>query len=141
MSAAALKHPGQERLERWQAWQFAGGWRTSPWYTERVDGMQLGDGLVATDEEALVTDRFVRQLPQRILRTVRTVYLDRVGNSREGYARRLGVSVSTLDSHLTMAYQLVDGMWQQFIDQRRAKAAAARTDARTGNFETNEKAA
>lgn len=108
---SAAKHPGQERLERWQAWQLAGGWRASPYYVERVDGGLHGDGLTATDPEALLTDRFVTQLPRQIRRTVKAFYLDRIGNSREGYAVRLGISVHTLDKHLAAAYVLIDGMW------------------------------
>jgi hypothetical protein len=121
--------PGQERLERWQAWQFSGGWHVCAFYIERVDNCYvLGDGLSANDAEAMITDRFVTQLPKHILRTVKVYYLDRIGNSREGYAARLRISVSTLDRHLETAYTLIEGMWDDHL-----------IAARKNNFVSNEK--
>lgn len=124
--------PGQERLERWQAWQFAGGWHVCAFYVERVDNCYLPDaGMTAGDAEAMVTDRFVTQLPKHILRTVKVYYLDRIGNSREGYAARLRIHVSTLDRHLDIAYSLIEGMWADHYARQRSK----------NNFALNEKAA
>jgi hypothetical protein len=123
---------GQEKLERWQAWQFSGGWASGGYYMERVDNAKLlGDGLAASDPEALITDGFVCKLPKHIQRSVRMVYLDRVGNSREGYAGKLHISVHTLDGHLDTAYTLIEGMW----DAHYLEAT------RKNNFGTYEKAA
>ena len=132
MATSKRVRPGQEKLERWQAWQFSGGWSTCAYYMERVDNARLvGDGLAASDLEALITDGFVCQLPKHILRSVRMFYLDRIGNSREGYAAKLRISVHTLDLHLETAYTLIEGMWD-------AHHLAAM---RKNNFALNEKAA
>lgn len=132
MATSKRVRPGQEKLERWQAWQFAGGWSCSGYYMERVDNAKLlGSGLAAADAEALITDGFVCQLPKHINRTVRMYYLDRIGNSREGYAAKLRISVHTLDNHLDTAYTLIEGMWD-------AHHMAA---TRKNNFALNEKAA
>lgn len=129
------KRPGQEKLERWQAWQFSGGWRTTAYYVERVDGTPLhGDGLSANDAEALITDRFVTQLPRHILRSVKMVYLDRIGNSREGYAQKLRINVHTLDGHLEQAYSMIEGMWDEYL----ADAERKREHASKNNFVRNE---
>ena len=83
---------------------------------ERIDNAQLlGDGLAASDVEALITDGFVCRLPKHIQRSVRMVYLDKIGNSRDGYATKLRISIHTLDKHLEAAYSLVEGYWDDHL--------------------------
>lgn len=98
------------RLEHWQQWYFSpGGKSTRSVYVERVDCSQhFGFVGPEINEEAIVTDQAVAALPKPLNKTLRFVYLDNVGNSMEGHARRLAITRDALHKRLCHADLRID---------------------------------
>jgi DNA-directed RNA polymerase specialized sigma24 family protein len=93
-----------DRLNRWALWVFSSPGRARAWYVERVDcAVQFGNLTPAINDEAIVTDQLVGGLPAMLKAAVKAVYLDGVGNSMEGTARRLRISERTLHTRLCHA--------------------------------------
>lgn len=109
-----------DRLHRWALWVFTapGGARPSV-YVERVDcAVQWGTLTPPINDEAIVTDQAVAALPPALKAAVRASYLDGIGNSKAGIARRLRISERTLHTRLCHA----DLRIEQWLDARNAKS-------------------
>jgi len=109
------------RLERWQLWVFtAPGGAPPVVYRERIDCANVYGTLTpAINDEAIVTDELVAQLPGQIKAAVKAVYLDGVGNSQEGIAARLRISKRTLHERLCFADLRLDQALQAREQSRR----------------------
>jgi hypothetical protein len=112
----------KERLTRWQLWVYlAPGGSRSAFYTERVDCAQpVGALTPQINDEAVVTDQLVAQLPEDLRRVVKAVYLDLM-RTRAEIAARLHVTKETLHNRLCYA----DCRLEALLGQR--QDAAART--------------
>lgn len=101
----------QERLNRWAMWVYTSPGASRAWYVERVDcAVQFGALTPAINDEAITTDMAVAALPFQLKQAVKAVYLDNIGNSMAGIAKRLRMSESTLHNRLCHA-DLRLGMW------------------------------
>jgi hypothetical protein len=112
----------KERLSRWQLWVYlAPGGSRSAFYTERVDCAQpVGALTPQINDEAVVTDQLVAQLPEDLRRVVKAVYLDLM-RTRAEIAARLHITKETLHNRLCYA----DCRLETLLGQR--QDAAART--------------
>lgn len=116
----------QERLNRWAQWVFtAPGGSRPAFYIERVDcATQWGALTPAINDEAIVTDQAVAALPAQLKAAVRATYLDGIGNSKAGIARRLHISERTLHARLCHA-DLRLGIWLDLREDLAKSTAAA----------------
>jgi DNA-directed RNA polymerase specialized sigma24 family protein len=109
----------KDRLTRWQLWVYlAPGGSRSAFYTERVDCAQpVGALTPQINDEAVVTDQLVAQLPDDLRRAVKAVYLDLM-RTRAEIARRLHITKETLHNHLCYA----DCRLETLLEQRQQPA-------------------
>jgi DNA-directed RNA polymerase specialized sigma24 family protein len=111
----------KRRLEAWSQWRAKGGQggMTSPLVTMMKYGTTIDavrEGYVPVDEsECYETERAVNALPKDLRDTVLIVYTR--SGTQEEFARRRGVTLSTLKNHLARS----DRNIEQWLQERRPK--------------------